>query len=75
MTTPFATEDEVEEEDPNAPWGVSWYDDNHEAIQELYAVFIVVGRQLFGEAFHQYSSQLRFARYVHQSTVSVTRPF
>ena len=45
-----------------------WCIDNLDAVQELYAVYMDTGRQLFGDAFHQIGSVTDFAHFVYRFT-------
>jgi hypothetical protein len=45
-----------------------WCIDNLDAVQELYAVYLSTGRQIFGGAFHQIGSVTEFAHFVYRYT-------
>jgi hypothetical protein len=45
-----------------------WTVDNYGAIEELYRDFLVIGKQLFGNAFHQCGNVTAFSRYIYKHT-------
>ena len=51
-------------------WTAStWFDENYDAIEELWHALTGPGQQLFGNAFMQYGTFGDFAHYVYTRTV------
>jgi len=68
---PDYTEGESSEDDLPKTMGrdrAHWVEENQAAIEELYRSFQEVGRDLFGNAFHQTGNITAFSHYVYRYT-------